>query len=165
MRLCHYTALRDGKVVVYNGHSAATEKGCSASAIDRMGPGFATRAVLIDLPLLKNVAWLDPHTPIYPADLEAWEKFASVKIGSGDAVLVRTGRWALREAKGPLLPLAFRHRARRCGRRDRRARASGRRGDRNREAGCRDRSAALIGTAAIIVSSRAALAAQGRPRL
>ena len=99
--LCHYTALRDGKVVVYNGHSAATEKGCSASAIDRMGPGFATRAVLIDLPLLKNVAWLDPHTPIYPADLEAWEKFASVKIGSGDAVLVRTGRWALREAKGP----------------------------------------------------------------
>lgn len=99
--LCHYTLLRDGKVVVYNGHPSATENGCSKNAIDRMGPGFATRAVLIDVPLLKGVEWLDPHTPIYPEDLEAWEKFANVKIGSGDAVLIRTGRWALRAAKGP----------------------------------------------------------------
>jgi Putative cyclase len=99
--LCHYTLLRDGKVVVYNGHPSATDKGCSKNAIDRMGPGFATRAVLIDMPLLKGVAWLDPHTPIYPEDLEAWERFANVKIGAGDAVLIRTGRWALRAAKGP----------------------------------------------------------------
>src|SRR6266849_918495 len=56
--LCHYTLLRDGKVVVYNGHPAATEKGCSKNAIDRMGPGFATRAVLVDMPLLKGVEWL-----------------------------------------------------------------------------------------------------------
>src|SRR6266849_7601154 len=56
--LCHYTLLRDGKVVVYNGHPAATERGCSKNAIDRMGPGFATRAVLVDMPLLKGVEWL-----------------------------------------------------------------------------------------------------------
>jgi hypothetical protein len=99
--LCHYTLLRDGKVVVYNGHPSATEKGCSANGIDRMGPGFATRAILVDMPLLKHADWLDPHTPIYPSDLEAWEKFANVRIGSGDAVLIRTGRWALRAAKGP----------------------------------------------------------------
>jgi hypothetical protein len=99
--LCHYTLLRDGKVVVYNGHPAATEQGCTANAIDRMGPGIATRAVLVDMPLLKRVDWLDPHTPIYPADLEAWEKFANVRIGSGDALLIRTGRWALRAAQGP----------------------------------------------------------------
>jgi hypothetical protein len=99
--LCRYTLLRDGEVVVYNGHPSATEKGCSKNAIDRMGPGFATRAVLVDMPLLKGVEWLDPHAPIYPEDLEAWEKFANVKIGSGDAVLIRTGRWALRAARGP----------------------------------------------------------------
>jgi hypothetical protein len=99
--LCHYTLLRDGKVVVYNGHPSATEKGCSANGVDHMGPGFATRAILVDMPLLKRVEWLDPHTPIYPSDLEAWEKFANVKIGSGDAVLIRTGRWAMRAAKGP----------------------------------------------------------------
>jgi hypothetical protein len=99
--LCHYTLVHDGKVVVYNGHPAATEKGCGANATDRMGPGFATRAVLVDMPLLKHVDYLDPRTPIYPADLEAWEAFANVRIGSGDAVLIRTGRWALRAAKGP----------------------------------------------------------------
>jgi len=30
-----------------------------------------------------------------------YKKFANVKIGIGDAVLIRTGRWALRAAKGP----------------------------------------------------------------
>ena len=99
--LCHYTLLHEGKVVVYNGHPSATEKGCSHNGVDHMGPGFATRAILVDMPLLKNVPWLEPHTPIYPEDLDAWEKFANIKIGSGDAVLIRTGRWALRAAKGP----------------------------------------------------------------
>ena len=100
--LCHYSILRDGKATVYNGHPQdLDEKGCKANAIDHMGPGIATRAVLVDMPLLKNVPYLAPTTPIYPADLEAWEKFANVKIGSGDAVLIRTGRWALRAAKGP----------------------------------------------------------------
>jgi hypothetical protein len=99
--LCHYTLLHEGKVVVYNGHPSATEKGCSHNGVDHMGPGLATRAILVDMPLLKNVPWLEPHTPIYPEDLDAWEKFANIKIGSGDAVLIRTGRWALRAAKGP----------------------------------------------------------------
>ena len=75
-----------GKATVYNGHPQdLDEKGCKANAIDHMGPGIATRAVLVDMPLLKNVPYLAPTTPIYPADLEAWEKFANVKIGS-DAV-------------------------------------------------------------------------------
>lgn len=100
--LCHYSLLRDGKATVYNGHlQDLDEKGCKSNGIDRMGPGIATRAVLVDMPLLKNVPYLAPSTPIYPADLEAWEKFANVKIGSGDAVMIRTGRWAMRTAKGP----------------------------------------------------------------
>ena len=100
--LCHYSLERDGKVVVYNGHLADySDEGCRSNSIDRMGPGFATRAVLVDMPLLRHVPYLEPRTPIYPSDLEEWEKFANVKIGSGDAVLIRTGRWALRAAKGP----------------------------------------------------------------
>jgi hypothetical protein len=101
--LCHYTLLHEGKVVVYNGHPSATEKGCSYNGVDRMGPGFATRAILVDMPLMKNVRWLDPHTPIYVEDLEAWEKYANVRIGRGDVLLIRTGRWALRAAQGPWL--------------------------------------------------------------
>ncbi len=66
-----------------------------------MGPGIVTRAILVDMPLLKGVPYLEPTTPIDPSDLEAWEKFASVKIGSGDAVFIRVGRWARRAKVGP----------------------------------------------------------------
>jgi hypothetical protein len=100
--LCHYALQRDGKAVVFNGHPQdLDEKGCKANAIDRMGPGVATRAVLVDLPLMKGVPYLEPRTPVYVSDLQAWEKFAKVKIGPGDAVFVRTGRWARRAAVGP----------------------------------------------------------------
>ena len=33
--------------------------------------------------------------------IEAWEKKAGVKISSGDAIFLRTGRWARREKVGP----------------------------------------------------------------
>ena len=35
------------------------------------------------------------------SDLEEWEAFAGVTIGSGDVLLVRGGRWAKRAAEGP----------------------------------------------------------------
>jgi kynurenine formamidase len=53
------------------------------------------------MPRLKGVESLEPGTPIYPADLEAWEKQAGMKVSSGDVIFIRTGRWALRDAKGP----------------------------------------------------------------
>jgi kynurenine formamidase len=57
--------------------------------------------VLMDIPRLKGVPYLEPRTAITPADLEAWEKQAGVKVGSGDIVLFRTGRWARRAKVGP----------------------------------------------------------------
>jgi kynurenine formamidase len=60
-----------------------------------------TRGVLVDLPLMKGVKWLEPGTPVTIADLEAWEKFAGIRIGSGDALFLRTGRFARRAALGP----------------------------------------------------------------
>jgi len=55
----------------------------------------------VDIPLLRGVEWLEPSTPIFVEDLEAWEACAGVRVGPGDALLVRTGRWAKREAEGP----------------------------------------------------------------
>ena len=57
--------------------------------------------MLIDIPRLKGVEYLEPGTRIYPEDLDAWVKQARIKIEPGDAVLIRTGRWALRDSKGP----------------------------------------------------------------
>ena len=104
--LCHYQGPIGRKpgepAVSYNGFPfTLTAAGCRESGADRMGPGYITRGILVDMPLLKKVKWLDPATPIYVEDLEAWEKFAGIRIGAGDALLIRTGRWAKRAAEGP----------------------------------------------------------------
>ena len=104
--LCHYQGPIGRKpgepAVSYNGFPfTLTAAGCIEAAADRMGPGYLTRGVLVDLPLMKGVKWLEPSTPIYVEDLEAWEKFAGVRLGPGDAMIVRTGRWAKRAAEGP----------------------------------------------------------------
>ena len=100
--LCHYRLNRDGKLLLFNGHPQdLDESGCKANAIDRMGPGIFTRGILVDLPLLRGVPYLEPGAAIYAEDLEAWEKYAGVKIGSGDALFIRTGRWARRAKVGP----------------------------------------------------------------
>jgi kynurenine formamidase len=98
--LCHFL-YRDQ---TYNGYARAdvnTDKGCTKLGIQNLKNGIITRGVLIDIPRLKGVAYLEPGTPIYVEDLEAWEKKAGVKVSSGDAILVRTGRWARRAALGP----------------------------------------------------------------
>ncbi|MYA68297.1 MAG: cyclase family protein [Gammaproteobacteria bacterium] len=100
--LCHYRTEIDGRYVIFNGYDQnLTVNGCEDLAVDRMGTSYVTRGVLVDIPLMRGVDYLDPSTPIYVEDLEAWEEFAGVTIGSGDALLVRTGRWARRDDLGP----------------------------------------------------------------
>lgn len=88
---------------IFNGFpaSAITRNGLDKLSITNMKDGIVARAILMDIPRLKGVPYLEPGTPIYPEDLEAWEKKAGVHVGSGDIVLIRTGRWARRAAKGP----------------------------------------------------------------
>jgi hypothetical protein len=91
----------EGKI--YNGFERARitqGAGCVDNGIENQKAGDMTRGILIDMPLLKNVPYLKPGTPITPADLEAWEKYAGIKIGSGDAVFLRTGRWVMRKQEG-----------------------------------------------------------------
>jgi kynurenine formamidase len=98
--LCHILY----KDQTYNGYARAevnTDKGCTRLGIQNLKNGIVTRGVLVDIPRLRNLPYLEPGTPIYVEDLEAWEKKAGVKIASGDAVLLRTGRWARREKLGP----------------------------------------------------------------
>ena len=44
--------------------------------------------------------YLKGDRAIYPEDIEAWQKKTGVAVGSGDAVIIRTGRWARWEAEG-----------------------------------------------------------------
>jgi kynurenine formamidase len=56
--------------------------------------------VLMDLPRLWGMRYLPSAKAIYAEDLDAWEKKAGVKVGSGDVILIYTGRWARRAAEG-----------------------------------------------------------------
>ena len=93
--------------VFYNGYTPDPEtvlkEGHSKNSIHNVKNGIFTRGILIDIPRLKGVPYLEPGTPIYVEDLEAWEQKAGVKVSSGDALFVRTGVWARRKAKGPWL--------------------------------------------------------------
>jgi len=93
--------------VFFNGYKpdadTVMKQGHAKNSIHNLKNGIFTRGILIDIPRLKGVPYLEPGTPIYVEDLEAWEKKAGVKVSAGDALFVRTGVWARRKAQGPWL--------------------------------------------------------------
>ena len=97
--LCHL--FFRGKM--YNGFSRdeVTATGANRLSIDNIKGGIFTRGILIDIPHLRGVKYLEPGSPIYPEELDAWENRAGLKVGPGDVVFIRTGRWARRAEKGP----------------------------------------------------------------
>ena len=94
-------AFYDGKM--YNGYaqSTVTKAGAAKNDVTAYKDGVVTRGIIVDIPRLKGIPYMEPGAPIYVEDLEAWEKKTGVKIGSGDALFIRTGRWARRAEKGP----------------------------------------------------------------
>jgi kynurenine formamidase len=100
--LCHI--FHDGQL--YNGYPATTvtAHGATRLGIDQLRSGVITRGVLLDVPAVRGVDALAPGEPIFPEDLEAAEQAGGVEVQSGDALLVRTGRWRWREVHGPWAP-------------------------------------------------------------
>src|SRR5262245_27406243 len=83
--LCHFLY----KDHTYNGFARAdvnTDKGCVKLGIDNLKNGIVTRGVLVDIPRLRGVEYLEPGTAIYAEDVEAREKKSGVKIGDGDVL-------------------------------------------------------------------------------
>lgn len=98
--LCHIMY----KDRAYNGYVRAdveTEQRCTKLGIENLKGGIITRGILLDIPRLKNLPYLEPGTPVYVEDLEAWEAKAGLRITAGDAIVLRTGRWARRDKLGP----------------------------------------------------------------
>ena len=98
--LCHMS--HEGRM--YNGFvrdDEVTAAGCQKLGIENFKQGVISRGILLDIPRLKELPYLEPGVPIYVEDLEAWEQQAGVRVESGDIVFVRTGRWARRADRGP----------------------------------------------------------------
>jgi kynurenine formamidase len=95
-RLSHFDALchvsYNGKL--YNGLSfkeVVTEgRGCAKLSVNSAREGIVTRGVLLDL----------PGTRVRRQDVEAWEKKTGLKIGPGDALLLRSHRPGAQPAVG-----------------------------------------------------------------
>jgi kynurenine formamidase len=92
----------DGQM--YNGRShtlvdAAT--GSAWAAVTAAAHGITTRGVLLDIARVRDVPWLEPGDGVFPDDLEEAERRQGVQVGSGDAVLLRTGYGRARHESGP----------------------------------------------------------------
>jgi kynurenine formamidase len=95
-------AFWDGRM--YNGKPAAlvnSWSGATSHAVTRAQDGIFTRGVLVDVPALRGVDWLEPGEGVYPDDLEAAEKRLGSRVRPGDALLVRTGHDRMIRERSP----------------------------------------------------------------
>jgi kynurenine formamidase len=103
---------------LYNGRSAdtLTAAGATADSIEVLENGLVGRGVLLDIPRLRGLPWLEPGEHVFLEDLEAAEREQNVSVGRGDILLVRTGMvrrltelgaWDTAEAKPGLHPRAM----------------------------------------------------------
>ena len=97
--LCHISV--GGKI--YNGFnvSEVRSNGAYRDSIMAGKDGIVSRSVLLDIPDLRDVNWLEPGERIARGELEAAEERPGVRVKAGDVLLIGTGRDARREARGP----------------------------------------------------------------
>lgn len=98
--LCHFFY----KGTMYNGVDAGQISSARAGAltVEAACDGLVSCGVLLDIPRVRGVDWLELGEPVMTADLEAAERFAGVHVGTGDILLVRTGYGTRRGRLGPL---------------------------------------------------------------
>ena len=112
--LCH--VIYDGKL--YNGVAAQTitSTGATTLSIDEARNGIVGRGVLLDIPRLRDVSWLEPGDHVTADDLSAAEEAEALRVTQGDLLFVRVGHrrrrnelgpWTAAEARAGLHPTAL----------------------------------------------------------
>jgi len=98
--LCH--VIYDG--TVHGGIPAAdalSPDGASALSVELARDGIVGRGVLLDIPALHGLPWLEPGVQVTADDLAGAEARQGVRVGPGDILLVRVGHRRRREELGP----------------------------------------------------------------
>ena len=112
--LCHIAY--DGFLYNARPEDAVTADGAPVNAIDVLMDGLIGRGVLLDIPRLRGVRWLEPGEHVMRGDLEAAERDQGVEVRAGDILLVNTGHarrlgelgpWDTAHAKSGLHPTAM----------------------------------------------------------
>ena len=95
----------EGKL--YNGrpaHMISTSQGATYESIELVKDGVVTRGVLVDVPMIRGVDWVERGEGVMPEDIEAAEARCGFRVEEGDVLLVRTGQLRRREVEGPVDP-------------------------------------------------------------
>ena len=97
--LCHIMYRK----TLYNGvpADAVTSRGAQELSIEVARDGIAGRGVLLDIPRLRGVPWLEPGDLVTGAELTAAAESQQVSVGPGDLLFVRTGHRRRRNEFGP----------------------------------------------------------------
>jgi kynurenine formamidase len=93
--------------ILYNNRPSSLIKAASGARVlsaEQAGDGILGRGVLLDIPRLRNVEWLELGEPIGPDELIACAKSEGINVRSGDILLVRVGRDVRFKAHGPSEP-------------------------------------------------------------
>jgi kynurenine formamidase len=96
--LCHI--LVDGQM--YNGYAKTDvlSTGAQKNSIMVAAHGIVSRGILLDVPMVHGVEWLEPGYQITVDDLDAAESAHGVSVEAGDVLLVNTGRHCRRAEVG-----------------------------------------------------------------
>lgn len=97
--LCHIAY--KGKLYNDKPLSLVTAKGPKSMDITAYAHGIVGRGVLLDIPRLRGVKWLEPGEAVTTEELEAAEKAQGVRLSEGDIFLFRTGHHRRRLELGP----------------------------------------------------------------
>ena len=92
----------EGKM--YNGrpaHLVSTSLGATVESIELVKDSIVTRGVLVDVPMVRGIDWLERGDGAMPEDIEAAEARCGFRVEEGDVLLVRTGQLHRREVEGP----------------------------------------------------------------
>ncbi|MET9542731.1 cyclase family protein [Streptomyces sp. NPDC006553] len=87
--LCH--VIYDGTLHGGVAASSVTPHGAGALSIETAHDGIVGRGVLLDIPRLRGVPWLEPGDHVSAEDLGAAETAQGVRVGEGDLLFVRVG--------------------------------------------------------------------------
>lgn len=112
--LCH--VIYDGTLHGGVSASSVTAGGATALSVEAARDGIAGRGVLLDIPRLRGVPWLEPGDHVSADDLTAAETAQRVRVGEGDLLFVRVGHrrrrtelgaWHAADARAGLHPTAL----------------------------------------------------------
>ncbi|MEW1691240.1 cyclase family protein [Streptomyces sp. NPDC091263] len=112
--LCH--VIYDGTLHGGVAASSVTPAGATALSVDSLRDGIVGRGVLLDIPRLRGVPWLEPGDHVTAGDLVAAEEAQHVRVTEGDLLFVRVGHrrrraelgaWKTSDARAGLHPTAL----------------------------------------------------------